>query len=66
LRRIGASSGRKERDGAIARALRKEVCDSAVLSIAARWMIGSIDLFNDNHLLDDDPKQRPLLMRFYE
>ncbi len=52
--------------GAIAGALRKEIRDPSVRAIAERWMIGSIDLFNDNHMLDDDPAQRPLLLKRYE
>ena len=54
------------RAGAIAGALRKEIRDPSVKAIADRWMIGSIDLFNDNHMLDDDPKQRGLLMKLYD
>ena len=54
------------RAGAIVGALRKEIRDPSVRVIADRWMIGSIDLFNDNHMLDDDPKQRPLLLTLYE
>ena len=52
--------------GAIVGALRKEIRDPSVSAIADRWMIGSVDLFNDNHMLDDDPKQRPLLLTLYE
>ena len=52
--------------GAIAEALRKEIRDPSVRAIADRWMIGSIDLFNDNHMLDDDPAQRPLQLKLYE
>lgn len=51
---------------AIARALREGILDPAVHAIADRWYIGSIDLFNDNHQLDDDPKLRPLLRQLYE
>ena len=54
------------RSGAIARALQKEIRDPSVRAIADRWLIGSIDLFNDNHLLDDDLALRPLLLRLYE
>ena len=52
--------------GAIVGALQKEIRDPTVQAIADRWMIGSIDLFNDNHMLDDDPKQRSLLLTLYE
>ncbi len=52
--------------GTIANALRREIHDPSVHAIAERWMIGSIDLFNDNHMLDDDPAQRPLLLKLYE
>ena len=52
--------------GTIAEALRKEIRDPSVTAIADRWMIGSIDLFNDSHSLDDDPGQRPLLLKLYE
>ena len=51
--------------GTIAEALRKEIRDPSVKAIADRWMIGSIDLFNDSHMLDDDPGQRPLLLKLY-
>ena len=50
----------------IVAALRREIRDPSVSAIADRWLIGSIDLFNDNHLLDDDTSQRPLLMTLYE
>ena len=52
--------------GTILGALRKEIRDPSVRAIADRWMIGSIDLFNDNHMLDDDLKLRPLLLTLYE
>ena len=51
---------------AIVGALRKEIREPSVRAIAERWMIGNIDLFNDNHLLDDDLTLRPLLMKLYE
>ncbi len=51
---------------AIAGALRTEIRDPSVRAIADRWMIGSIDIFNDHHMLDDDPAQRPLLLKLYE
>jgi hypothetical protein len=54
------------RGGAIVGALRKEIQDPSVRTIAERWMIGNIDLFNDNHLFDDDPKLRPLLFSLFE
>jgi len=54
------------RSGTIAWALRKEIRDPSVRAIADRWLIGSLDLFNDNHLLDDDPELRPLLAKLYE
>jgi hypothetical protein len=52
--------------GVIANALQKEIRDPSVRALADRWMIGSIDLFNDNHMLDDDPTLRPLLATLYE
>ncbi len=52
--------------GEIVGALRKEIVEPSVRAIADRWMIGSIDLFNYNHLLDDDLTLRPLLMALYE
>ena len=54
------------RAAAIVGALRKEIREPSVRTIAERWMIGNIDLFNDNHLLDDDLTLRPLLMKLYE
>ncbi|NKB70947.1 MAG: DUF4037 domain-containing protein [Candidatus Latescibacteria bacterium] len=51
--------------GPIAEALQREIGDPSVRAIADRWMIGNIDLFNDNHMLDDDPAQRPLLLQLY-
>ncbi|MCC7145731.1 MAG: DUF4037 domain-containing protein [Phycisphaeraceae bacterium] len=54
------------RAGAIAGALWEQVRDPAVRAIGQRWLIGNLDLFNDNHLLDDDPKRRPLLRTLYE
>jgi len=54
------------RAGDIIGALRKEIRDPSVRAIADRWLIGNIDLFNDNHMLDDDPAQRPLLLKLYE
>lgn len=52
--------------GAIVEALLKEIEDPSVRAIADKWLIGSIDLFNDNHLLDDDPAQRHLLFPLYD
>ena len=54
------------RAGTIATVLREEIRDSSVKAIADRWMIGSIDLFNDSHMLDDDPGQRELLLKLYD
>ena len=51
---------------AIVGALEKEIRDPPVRAIAERWMIGNIDLFNDNHLLDDNVLLRPLLKTLYE
>jgi hypothetical protein len=52
--------------GAIVGALLQQIRDPSVRAIADRWIIGNIDLFNDNHLLDDDPQLRPLLRTLYE
>ena len=51
---------------AIVRALQQEIREPSIRAIAERWMIGNIDLFNDNHLLDDDLALRPLLKTLYE
>lgn len=51
---------------AVTSALRDQIHDPLVCAIADRWIIGSIDLFNDNHLIDDDPKLRPLLTTLSE
>ena len=64
--RFGERPFTVNRSGAIAGALQKEIRDRSVRAIADRWLIGNIDLFNDNHLLDDDPAQRPLLLTLYE
>jgi hypothetical protein len=52
--------------GSIAVSLANEIKDSSVKSLANRWLIGNVDLFNDNHVLDDDPSQRHLLKTLYE
>jgi len=49
---------RASRAVAIEGALRKEIRDPSVRAIVDRWMIGSIDLFNDNHMLDDSHPDR--------
>lgn len=64
--RLGKRPFTISRSGDIAGALQKEIRDPSVLALADRWLIGNIDLFNDNHLLDDDPAQRPLLLTLYE
>lgn len=64
--RLGERPFTISRSGEIAAALQKEIRDPSVRALGDRWLIGNIDLFNDNHLLDDDPAQRHLLLTLYD